>query len=282
MLSDSGFLYASRMSSYYTDASLSGPRYGLAASTPRVGRTDISSSGPGYGVRPPRPGAASPTGAGGYSFRTALANDPILRSQLAGVNAGGTANQGALDAQRTSLLANYGAIPANVGFNPTQEARDLANAATLSGVSTSAVENAAYGRQNADAAALATARGQAHSGLVGQYSQQNLDTHNQNVYANQSALLGALGTAQTGYLAQQQALRGQAATYTNDALTRQILAIQGGLIGTGGPAPPRSVTGLPARGLLATGASAGANLRPPAAPTPSTPSGTRGAGQLGY
>lgn len=230
MLSSSARAYNLRVAlGGYTDISLSGPRYGLAPAAPRGGYTDISSSGPNYGVAPPKPPAA-PTG--GYNFAAALRNDPLLRSYLTGINAQGTALAGNRDAARTSALAQYGAVPdaSVLGFNPGSNAYGLANAATQGGVSTTAQLAQAYNRTNADDAAIAGAHGLTHSGYSGQFRQQNLDAYTKQQYDALNALLGQLGTTQSNYLTQEQALQQQAQSATSDALQRQIAMVNAGLV----------------------------------------------------
>ncbi len=214
-----------------------------------VPRTENSYAAP-VAPRPP----AAPTGAAYYS--RLLGNDQILRQQLQGYNTQGNAAQSQRDLGDQGLIAQSGYTPsagllqANRGtigdisglLNP--ETRGLAQAANVSGVSALAQTQHAYGQANAVDAAHAAARGLGHSGLVGQYMNENLGGYQRNQYADQSALLAALGKGQQDYLSTQRDLQGQAGDATNQALARYIAMIQAGQIAAPAAAA-RSVTGLP-------------------------------------
>ncbi len=219
----------------------------LTAAPGVVPRTEHSYAAP---VPPPRPPAA-PTGAAYYS--RLLGNDQVLRQQLQGYNTQATAAQGTRDLGDQGLIARSGYAPsaglleANRGtigdisglLNP--ETRGLAQAANVSGVSALAQTQHAYGQANAVDAAHAAARGLGHSGLVGQYMNENLGGYQRNQYADQSALLAALAKGQQDYLSTQRDLQGQAGDATNQALARYIAMIQAGQIS----APVRPTPSLP-------------------------------------
>jgi len=185
------------------------------------------------------PAPASPS----FDYGALLANDPLLKQSLAGLNAQGIQNQGQLTAGQQRALIQRGLVPAGSlpglsGIDPTTA--QLAAQNTAAGTSTQANLTRAYQQAQQGSDASLAARGILRSGAYGQHAAENLQGYNQAGYQADQQLMDYLQGLYSGYLQQQQALTGQGTQATNDALTRIIQQIQSGLISGGSAPPPES------------------------------------------
>jgi hypothetical protein len=194
-------------------------------------------------------------------YQALLANDPILGQTLAGYNAQGIQNQDQLVAGQQRALIQRGVVPTGnlpgvSGIDPTTA--QLAAQNTAAGTSTQANLTRAYQQAQQGSDNSLAARGILRSGAYGQHAAENLQGYNQGGYQADQQLMDYLQGLYSGYLQQQQALRGQATTATTDAATRIFEMIKAGQISggnSGGGGGNNNSTPPPP---------------PPAAPTPTT------------
>lgn len=216
------------------------------------------------------------------NYQALLRGYPGLASQLAAINAQGTANTANLTALRRRALIQYGQIPAQLssvltgGVNADidQLTRDLAGQATQGGVSTVAQLQRAYQQANQGDLASLAARGLLRSGATGQHLNENLGEYQRQQYGAQQQLQDQLAQAYQGYLGQQQQQRQSVYDATQGALQGIVGQINAGLIGGGtSAAPPRRAS---APGSFVTASqglrAAGEQFKPIRVPKPASPS----------
>lgn len=203
------------------------------AQTPNNGPIGLSRARAAYGT-------ATGTGTASQQpdYGQALSTDPQLQAALEAVNGQLAAYRAQETAAIQQALENYGSIPASLmgkyGEFINKTVRDLANAATTSGVSTVAQLTKGYHDSRTQAIDALAARGILHSGALGQHENDTLTAYNQSSYNALQALLSNLAGYQSTFLDQQNGLNQQAYGAANDAANRIYAGINNGYYGTSG------------------------------------------------
>lgn len=214
-------------------------------------------------------------------FTNLLTGDPILKAQLAAINAQGTSAQALLQQIIRRRLIEYGLVPDELAGNPNVDplTRQLAAQATAGGVSTIAQLQEAFDRsRNARVESIA-GRGFMSSGEFTQAARENLRDYERARYGAAQSLQDQLAEAQQSFLGTQQGLYGDSASAYQDALSRVVAQINAGATFPSGgqTSTGASVRAAPVGPYTSVAAGAGrssepkpqaANYRTPAAPRP--------------
>lgn len=199
-------------------------------------------------------------------YRDLLAHDVALGPALNAIRAQSGVNLADLLGSSRRALASFGNLPSSsllgsvLGTNVAnqvvdQNTRDLANAATQSGISTWAQLQHAANVNHANDLAHLAARGMIRSGALGSHLAQEQLSNNQAQYNATQNLLDQLQGFQQNYLGAQQTNQQNAAQATSDALNRIIGQINSGQISGSGAGAGSGAAGRSAAPFLRNHAS---------------------------
>ncbi len=181
--------------------------------------------------------AGLPTGGTDYSGLL----QSILTPGIQALNAQSNNYWTQLGNQYGNAIANYGAYPTDLQFGDpnystfiTPEVQALADAATRSGVSTTAQLSHAYDLAGQHSTGSLAARNLIRSGALGQHLNENLQNYNVAGYGARQGLLGNLGNYYSQYLGNESGLNSQYANYVQNALSTLLALIGMGGYGRGG------------------------------------------------